>query len=536
MSPSEFIEILIKGTGAEKRKAVIWLDDAASPESRTELRVLLMHHLQVTHAPPQNSEDESIHRQDARAWMLSALGRVSKEDAAARDLLEQHLKAEYESNEWNRYWALEGIIATGGDSAVVFATMAKSDTSALVRCLALAVLATNGDQGALQVLRAELGQNLWATLRALRICMVPDPTILKTIFEIVRTGEYSDATYDAIVALGRVSRGSPEAIEAVEVLAGYVRRYRWPMYDSMRTNALISIGRLRSPHAVPVLLEELTDENPMIVLQAARALEAAVGARTSCRRILESVTQGIQKPELYASALRALTREQVVSELEAALTTGATKEKEAALVLLRELGGAEAMDRLAAIRRTAEGFVAAQSAADQSIRNSLESSLAEVRQGFKVLIGMDIAIFVAGFLILCLGIGLVISADDSLDRLVGALTSGTGFIGVLIRVMTRARANIEPTVTRLVKVQAAFHGYLRQLRQVDQAYTQRVLEGKMQTGDVRDYTGMLEQATARTLEHLTDAGKRTPGERLAGEESLKSTESVLKADCQGAGQ
>ena len=102
------------------------------------------------------------------------------------------------------------------------------------------------------------------------------------------------------------------------------------MHDSMRTNALVSLGRLRSIFSVPVLVEELTDENPIIVLQAARALQAVLGSCAACRRILEAATEGTRLPETYAGALRALNRADVVDELEAALTAGPTQEGDAA--------------------------------------------------------------------------------------------------------------------------------------------------------------------------------------------------------------
>jgi hypothetical protein len=255
-----------------------------------------------------------------------------------------------------------------------------------------------------------------------------------------------------------------------------------------------------------VLLEELTDENPMIVLQAARALEAALGSRTACRRILEAATEGNHLPQTYAAALRALNQADVIDELEATLSAGTTQEGDAALVLLRELGGAEALDRLSAMRRSAEKYVAAQSKADEDLWKALDRSLNEARQGFKIVAGMDIAIFIAGFALLGIGIYLVLTAGDSLDRLIGALTSGTGFIGILLKNwLLKARDRIEPSVRRLVSLQASFHGYLRQLRQVDQAYTQRVLEGKLKPEEIRNYTELVENATQRTLAILSAA-------------------------------
>ena len=76
-------------------------------------------------------------------------------------------------------------------------------------------------------------------------------------------------------------------------------------------------------------------------------------------------------------------------------------------MLLRELGGAEALDRLSAMRRSAEQYVAAQSKADAELWASLDRSLTEARQGFRIVAGMDVAVFVAGYALLGIGIYLV---------------------------------------------------------------------------------------------------------------------------------
>jgi hypothetical protein len=369
------------------------------------------------------------------------------------------------------------------------------------------MLANSGNADALRALREEVEKHLWASLRALRISMVLDPWILAIVLDIVRQSSDWQETYDAIIALGEIPEGSPEAEEATEVLVGYVRRHRWPMYDATRTNALVSLGYLQSNLAVPVLVEELTDENPMIVLQAARALQSVLDSRAACRRILEAATAGTRPPQAYAGALRALKRKPVVAELEAALSSGPTLESDAALTLLRELGGVEALDRLRAVRRTAEEYIKAQSEADAGLRGYLDRSLTEARHGFRIATAMDIAVFVAGYVILGLGVFLVLSADDASERLVGAVTSGTGFVGVLLKNwLLKARERIEPSVRRFVTIQATLNGYLRQLRHVDQAYTQRLLEGDLELEDVREYTEIVREATRQAMAFLNTSG------------------------------
>jgi len=87
------------------------------------------------------------------------------------------------------------------------------------------------------------------------------------------------------------------------------------------------------------------------------------------------------------------------------------------LILLRELGWAEVLDRHSAMRRSAEAFISAQSKADEELRISLDRSLDDARQDFKIVTGMDIAVFVAGFALLSISIYLVLDAKAA--RLIG---------------------------------------------------------------------------------------------------------------------
>jgi hypothetical protein len=501
--------MLVRGTGADKRKALeqlmAWTDDT----ERDRLRLLVMDELTQRFEPPADGEEERIEKRDARSWLLATLGRVARDDQQAIALIERHLDPDYDRNAWARYWAIEGLTAGRNPQLdrIARATLDR-DEDPLVSGLAQAVLASRGDGQALKALRALLDgpdPQLWVLLRALRVAFVVDKVIVDHLIEGLREPTYSDATYDTLIALGQLPANTPEAEEAAAAITAYVRRFRWPMYDSMRTNALVSLGRLRSALSVPVLLEELTDENPMIVLQAARALEAVLGTRVATRRIMEAAAPqrhaGVQS---YASALRALRRAEVIDELEAAFTGGTSEQGDTALLLLRDLGGAEALDRLGALRRTTEQFAAAQSNADADLRQNLQDALSEARRGFRIVTGMDVTVFVAGLALLAIGIYLVLTGEQPAERLAGAATAAGGLFSVVLKDwLTKSRDRIEPSVRRLAGIQALFHGYLRQVRQVDQAYTQRILAGRIDPEDVRAYTAIVGEATTQALSYLS---------------------------------
>ena len=77
------------------------------------------------------------------------------------------------------------------------------------------------------------------------------------------------------------------------------------------------------------------------------------------------------------------------------------------------------------------------------------------------------------------------------------------------RFIAQPRAQVEASVRYLSRLKAVFLGYLRQLRQTDQAYTRRVLDDKpLDVRETRGFNQLVDEVLEKALQHLEAPPKR----------------------------
>lgn len=287
---------------------------------------------------------------DTRSWLLGALARISDGDDEATEFVVKHVDKEHEPKDWARYWTLEGLIT--GENARVQAVAkgaAVKDADPMVSTLATAYLGSRKDSNAIRKIKEALSnaQTVWYALRALRVVCLP--ATVPQVCRIVDAAEYKDDTYDAIMALGMVPSDWTQADMAAQALSGCIVKLRGsPWKDGMRTGAIAGLGKLKAESAAPVLIEELTDDNPAIVREAARSMERILGLHLSVMRIAEAAAKGGAIGIDVWGALRWLNREAAAEELGKLMVSGSANQQEIARLLLGELGGAVAFEKLRA--------------------------------------------------------------------------------------------------------------------------------------------------------------------------------------------
>lgn len=349
---------------------------------------------------------------------------------------------------------------------------------------------------------------MWATVRALRVVPLVDTAIIKRMCAIVDQGLYTDATHDSIVALSQIPSNAPQAEEIAETLATYVARFRWPMYDSMRTKALIGLGNLRVERTASVLVEELTDGSPSIVYEASRALEKVLGVRTFAVRVLEAATKtGRADADKFGSAPRWMDRLAVVEELEAAMLYGPQDQQDMARTLLSEVGGLQAFHKLRARTNAINQYMEALEKAEAAVRTLFETSIHEAQKGFRAAITMDVAVFAVGLGLILASAVMVLAFRGSLDQWAGlgaGVTAGTGVLGVLYgTLVAKPRQQVRASVDHLMYLKVVFLAYLRQLHQADQAYTRRIIENEPLTPEeVNGFSAMISATMSNAIQQL----------------------------------
>lgn len=499
MNIVEVFDNLENGSGAKKRKSIDWIDALTDSELRSEVNRRLKELIKGKFAAPPNRNAESFEHADVRAWLLSALGKTGEGDAESTTLLTKHANKEFEPSKYCRYWTLEGVATSNHSEKVNLATIAQNDEDEQVRYLAAAILAQSGDQASLEkfTIKDNRERDAKPITRALRVVLLDDRELLEWILELVKEGEFTDPTYDAIVALSKLKPSTKEADEATDSLIKFARTHRWPMYDSMNCKAFTTLAVLGSKRAVPLLLEEVLNDNPLLVRRAAQSLEKLLGTQQACRQIIHEACGSGKPPSLYADALRALPRGEVVNELQSQFSSDNSRKRDVATQLLTELGGIEAFDRLRALRRTSEEFLASQNQAEQQLAQSLDRTLVDARRGYRVVLRMDVALFSTGIALLAFGIVVLLSSQDYVSKIIAGSSSVAGLVVTILKWFQNIRNTIEPTTFRIQSLQTIQHGYLRQLRQIDQVFMQRLLDSKVDQAEVTKFIGNITDATTK---------------------------------------
>jgi len=480
--------LLIADRRTNKYKAVELLNASAQSVDLAALRTLLLRAITKDFYVGKENEQNDNAIAETRSWLLGMLARISAGEAQATKLVIRHVDKNFEPYEWARYWSLEGLIS-GNNSEVesVAKGVADIDGDSMVSTLAAAFLASKNDQKAAQKIRKLLDEprSQWFALRALRI--VPLPATVSAVCKIVETADYTDVTYDAIMALGKIPSDWSQATMAAQTLSTCIVMMRGsPWKDGMRTGAIAGLGNLKAESSGPLIIEELTDDNPAVVREAARSIEKILGLGVTVIRIIEAASKsGAAGIDAYARALRWLNREAVAEELGRLMITGPTRQQDVSRTLLSELGGEVAFEKLRARTDAMKQYTEVLEATEEKIRGLFEGSVREALKGFHLAVIMDVVVFTVGVVLLLGSAGYALFNTGNLANWAGVgLSGGIGVLGIVYGVLVaNPRRQVRESVDHLMRVKIVFLAYLRRLHQTDQAYTRRLLDDEPITVD-----------------------------------------------------
>jgi HEAT repeat protein len=484
------LKIIVNGSETQRIRLQKSLQ-AVDTATRTELRNRILERLKGPYSAANVSQDVNSAKAKARSWMLGILGRIVDDDAAARTYLREQTKEANEPNPWSRYWALESLVVMNDPELLKIAEeieRTESEAMPLSKRIASAILAKAGNKPSLQLLLAELKSEItpdqdgaaegkvrhWQTLRALRV--IPIEEAVPSLCDIVMEFTFSDATYDAIIALSVIPNTWPEAQEAASALMAFVkecRKHIW--WAGMKTKAIAALGNLQSPDAREVLLEELSDGDAAVVYEAATALEKVVGVKKATAEIVERASQVADIAiEQYATGLRWMNRDQVAEELEHIMLYGSIAAQDAARALLSEIGGRAAIEKLRNRTETMRQHLEALEKTEAGIKEMFDQSIDEAKRSYWMTTGMNIAVFVIGLVFIGICISFILRDKSQLTSIV---TGSGGVLAIIYNLFfSNPRKQIRESSEHLMSLKVIFLGYLRQLHQTDKAYARRYLE------------------------------------------------------------
>lgn len=525
VSPEWIAKALTSGRFAERLAAQRALDDQTLSFDRDATRDRLLRLLREKYSPECELLEDARELSDVRCWLLSSLGRLPADGDEPDKTLRSYLDLKKEPNSWARYWALTAILRRNPPDIRQLCEPMVNDPEVLPRMLAVAILAKAGSSECRKVIEealvkgskeadAKVDKIKWGALRAARFVYLPFAA--KAICGYVEDPAYSDVTYDAIGALGTIPPGSSHAENAGLVLSAFITRHRrYSFWDSMRIRAIEALASLRIQSTAPLLLEELTDFNPAVASAAAVALESTLGPATTVSRSLELLAkQGGQDLPRFARGLREMRDQKaVVEELGVALVAQETVVRDYAQLLLSEIGGASAFEKLRSLTKSTERYLSILDSADEHLRELFEETVAEARTGFKIVIIMDVIVFFLGILLLGATAYLATQEDKPFTSWSTWVTGAGGVLSIVYgKFVAQPRAQVEASVQFLSGLKAVFLGYLRQLRQTDQAYTRRILDDKPLTSEeTKAFNQLIEQTMEKARNHFAEKPARPKG-------------------------
>lgn len=480
------------------------LRDAPERIDYQMLRTLLLNAIERDYRVGKEDEQDDPDIAATRAWLLGPLARICAEDAEASKVAISHVRRKTEPHDWARYWTLAGLISARHPQLEgLCRELATDHDDLLISLLATAHLASINDAKAMQRIKKgfEQQEEVWYVARALRI--VPLPAAIAPLCDIVNRGDYANETYDAIMALNRVPPNWTQAALAGDALAGFVRKMRaYPWKDGMRTGAIMGLGNLGIETHGPLIIEELTDDNPAIVREAARSIEKVLGLGTTVTRIVEAASKTTSGVDVFGRALRWLDRGKVADELETLMVSGSARQQDVARMLLSELGGAVAFEKLRARTDAMKQYSEMLERTESKVRELFEKSIEEARSGFRYAVAMDCIVFSCGLLLLMVSAGYALFATGDLAKWAGVgLSGGVGVLGVLYgALIANPRKQIRESVDHLMRMKMSFLAYLRRLHQADQAYTRRLLDDEPITVEqVQGYSDIIGRIMTEAL-------------------------------------
>lgn len=511
---------LIMGRSIDKYAVLEALTKPDGQIDRGLLRAQILHALSNDYVHRPTEKEDKDPRAMVRRFLLNALARISDDDKAVCETVRKHLDPEYEPNRWVRCDVVEGLVAVNAPDLIKLAheIWRKDDEHPWLRMLAAAVLARQGDQDALQEFQRNLHIDSNSTLRALRV--VPIEQVADEVIQLAGIHETadgrSDMNYDAIAALGYIPNTWPQAQKAADVLLKnlqYCREHWW--LTGLWSRTIESLGNLKVEHTYPWIIKELTNDNPGLIFEAALALQKVLGVPTAVARVVEAATKSDRSfIEPYASALRWMNRENVVEKLEEMMVSGPVDQQETARLLLIELGGLSAFQKVQARRVATDQYLNQLELAENKIRELFETTISEAQKGFRLATYMDLAVFILGILLIVASAIVAVMTEGNFDKWagVGLASGGTGLLGVLYALVKGPRNQIPKEVDHLMQLKIVFLAYLRQLHQADKAYTRRLLEDQsLTTPELDGFSKLVGKTMDSALRQLASANGSDAG-------------------------
>lgn len=553
LNPSQIFNLMVEqpGSAAGRDAAVRGI------AKLREAEVAALRDRIINAAQPESKDHGDFKVPYVRGYLFSQLGNLAEGEPRAVNLLLKHVQPEAEADHWVRFWALSGCVSAkiakleeiagwitrqythndpGEDHKSVMLGHAilavqKQETAHIQPVQTPLQTWLNENVMRDSANKKALRQHCQDALRVLGIFSIPE--LIPDIISVLQTTNADPRTYFlAVQALGNVPAKFPAIVsKANRALLEFVEQAgNTRVLSSVRIEAIRSLGELGDPSAEPLLMKEIRAGSLDIIQVAAESLVKILGIEKAVQRVLEA-SQKDANPHTrknFSISLRWMSEDKVaVTEaLDHELATGTLPQQENARMLMAEMGGAAAMDKLGSRQKAVEEFKTMLLGEQDKFQRLFDSTMKEARQGFRIALSMDVIVFGLGIVML-LALLIYAFATDTVDKFVGVGMGGVGVLGIVYgTLIANPRKKVFKSVNALMNFKVIFLAYLRNLHQADQTFTRMLLEDEsLGTDKLADFTELINSMLEEAVEKMVALKEQELKEKkadYAGEYKLKS--------------
>jgi hypothetical protein len=332
----------------------------------------------------------------------------------------------------------------------------------------------------------------WAVFRALRSITDLDPLSPDTertfITELVTPTlhddfEWLDVRLQAVQVCGDVRHHPVEAMRQLSAAfqsssVDILRRY---CIEAMRAVALrMDKAERESSQFSDCMIAALEDDSADVRSRAQAALKKIYNSQGAVDLITDRLVQQEAPADSFVEALRHIDEGRASEALRTKLFHLDPDVVERASNALTQLGGEQAFRTLFAQKRQViDQYTEILNDADEKIMEQFDLLMRQARWAFWISMAMHSSVFLIGISIFAMAlVGMLNGEGDNptllIQRFIG-VAGGTA--GVILGLFYKSPVNnIGESVTRLVKVNVAFLGYMRQINQIDATFKQLFLD------------------------------------------------------------
>ena len=297
-----------------------------------------------------------------------------------------------------------------------------------------------------------------------------------------------------------------------------LRNYSGRIWNEVRLQLLRGIRiyfRTNNKKIIDNLKQEVLNYDLSVTCEACKTLNIVYGTNVSTKIIIDLLTvEKIKNPILdekviiavsYGMKLIGTKNNNIFDILDDILSNSHNyEEKNITRILLTEMGGFTAINKLKENQDLREKYMQMTGNAQDKVETMFRNSITDAKNAFKISIYMNVMVFLIGITLLAVS-GFMAIFNDNEENWAGiGVSSGTGFLGVVYSLfINKPSRKIRKSTNHLMRLKVIFLGYLRELTQMDQTFSKQLLDPEPISQDtLNKYVTKINQAMNSALKAL----------------------------------